>query len=113
MAKILDFPSARIQGLSFLQNEVKHLLEQKGAGTDLQEFAAATVKDIYQRHVSAATTPFELRLPESIAAADASQLETQIATNLAALQAENHAVVVRLIAELTLTEVKLFQLQNG
>jgi hypothetical protein len=113
MATILEFPSAEIQGLSYLQSQVRQLLEHKGADEALQEFAAHTVRDIYQRHVSAENYNFTLELPESIASADASELQAQIENNLASIQAANHAIVVRLIAELTLAEVKLFQLQKN
>jgi hypothetical protein len=113
MAKIIDFPNARIQGLEFLQDQIRHLLEQKGAAAELQEFAAATVRDIYQRVAGAENYSFALSLPESITERDAADLQSQIENNLATIQGANHAVVVRLIAELTLAEVKLFQLQNA
>ncbi|MCX2983037.1 hypothetical protein EYC98_19410 [Halieaceae bacterium IMCC14734] len=113
MAKILDFPSTRIQGLTFLQDQIRDLLEQNGADADLQEFAAATVMEIYQRVVSAENYNFALNLPESVSESDAEDLHVQIDNNLAVIQEANHAIIVRLIAELTLAEVKLFQLQNA
>ncbi len=113
MAKILQFPSARIQGMSFLEDQLRELLRNKGADQELTDFAANTVKDIYQSNVEAENYNFSLSLPESVDEEGASQLQAQIQQGIEEIRKENHAIIVRLIAELALAQVQLFQLRRG
>lgn len=113
MAKILQFPSSRIQGMSFLEDRLRELLRSKGADEELMNFAANTLKDIYQRNVEAENYSFSLNLPDSIDEAGASQLQAQVEQGIGIIREENHAIIVRLIAELALAQVQLFQLQRG
>jgi hypothetical protein len=113
MATILQFPSARVQGLSFLEDQLRDLLHGKGADKELMDYAASTVRDIYQRNVAEENYSFSLRLPEGIDESSADNLQQQIQEGIVGIRAENHAIIVRLIAELALAEVKLFQLRRG
>jgi hypothetical protein len=112
MAKILQFPSSQIQGLAFLEDQLRELLRGKGADPELMEFAASTVRDIYQSNVEAENYTLSVTLPDSVDEAGAAQLEQGIMQGIDKIRAENHAVVVRLIAELALARVQLFQLQR-
>jgi hypothetical protein len=113
MAKILQFPSARIQGLSFLEEQLRELLRNKGADQELMDFAASTVRTIYQESAAAENYSFSLSLPECVDEAGAGELQEQIQQGIAEIRKENHAIIVRLIAELALARVQLFQLQRG
>ncbi len=109
MAKILEFPSQRLQGLSFLEQQIREMMSSRGADEELVEFAATTLKTIYQRSADAENYSFSLPLPEGIADDDANQLQRDIQTAVEQIRSENHAVIIRLIAELVLSEVKNFQ----
>jgi hypothetical protein len=113
MAKILQFPSARIQGLSFLEDQLRELLRNKGADRELMDFAANTIRNIYEENVAAENYSFSLALPESVDEAGAIELQAQIEKGIGEIRRENHAVIVRLIAELALEKVQMFQLQRG
>jgi hypothetical protein len=112
VAKILEFPSQRVQGLAFLEEQIRDLLAARGADKELTEFAASTIGDIYQRNVGAENYSFSLTLPDTIDEAQSEGLQQDIEAGIEHIRAENHAIIVRLIAELTLAEVKIFQQQR-
>ena len=109
MGEILEFPSRQVQGLSFLENELKVLLAAKGADPELMEFAATTVREIYERYANAENYAFSVQLPEGIDPSASESLKDAIEQGVESIRSENHAVIVRLIAELTMAEVRLFQ----
>lgn len=112
MAKVLEFPSQRVQGLAFLEGQIRDLLAARGADEELMEFAADTIGEIYQRNVDAENYSFSLALPDTIDEAQSADLQQNIEVGIERIRAENHAIIVRLIAELTLAEVKIFQHQR-
>ena len=109
MTNVLEFPSQRVQGLAFLDQQIRELLASRGADPALIDFAADTVKRVYERSVSAENYSFTVTLPEGIAPADAEILRQSIREGVERIRDENHAVVVRLIAELVMAEVRMFQ----
>ncbi|MEP5763421.1 MAG: hypothetical protein ABJ308_02465 [Halieaceae bacterium] len=109
MATLLEFPSQRVQGLAFLQEQVRKLLSARGADEELIEFAADTVRRVYERSIDAENYSFSLELPTELSDADAAGLSEGIRQGIEQIREENHAVVVRLIAELVMAEVKFFQ----
>jgi hypothetical protein len=112
VARILDFPSQRVQGLAFLEEQIRDLLAARGADEELMNFAAATIGEIYQRNVDAENYSFSLTLPDTIDEEQSSSLQQAIADGIERVRGENHAIIVRLIAELTLAEVRNFQQQR-
>ena len=112
MATILQFPSQQVQGLAYLEEQLRDLLLARGADQELVDFAANTVSEVYQRNAQAENYDFSLQLPEGIDESSAEQLQEGIQAGIAGIQAENHAIIVRLIAELVLAEVKIFQYQR-
>jgi hypothetical protein len=112
MATILQFPSQQVQGLAYLEEQLGDLLLGRGADQELVDFAARTVSDVYRRNVQAENYDFSLELPPGIDESAAEQLREGIQAGIVGIQAENHAIVVRLIAELVLAEVKIFQYQR-
>ncbi|MEM0953627.1 MAG: hypothetical protein AAGI24_05755 [Pseudomonadota bacterium] len=109
MANVIEFPSQRAQGLSFLEKQIRELLRGRGADKELMDFAAETTRRIYERSIDSENYSFEVTLPAGLGAADQVQLQDSIREGVNVLREENHAVVVRLIAELVMAEVRLFQ----
>lgn len=109
MASIIEFPSQRAQGLAFLDQQIRALLEARGADEELIDFAASTVKRVYERSIEAEDYSFQVTLPEGISDQDADSLRGSIKQGVERIRNENHAVVVRLIAELVMAEVRMFQ----
>ncbi len=109
MANVIEFPSQRAKGLAFLDQQIRELLSARGADEELIDFAASTVKQVYERSVAAEDYSFQVSLPEGISGADADALRLSIFEGVEKIRNENHAVVVRLIAELVLAEVRYFQ----
>ena len=109
MTNILEFPSQRVQGLAFLDQQIRELLAARGADDELINFAADTVKRVYERSVGAENYSFSVALPEGVSEQDAETLRDAIRQGVEQIRDENHAVVVRLIAELVMAEVRMFQ----
>ena len=112
MATILEFPSQQVQGFSFLESRLRELLESRGADEELVEFASSTVRDIYQNALEGENYSFSLTLPDGVPDGAAEQLRGQLEQALEALREENHAVMIRLVAELALAHVKIFQYER-
>jgi hypothetical protein len=113
VTNILEFPSRRAQGLAYLDKKIRELLAARGADDELIDFAASTVKRVYERSVDAENYSFSVTLPEGISNADADALRQSISEGVERIRDENHAVLIRLIAELVLAEVKMFQAKRG
>jgi len=109
MASVIEFPSQRVQGLSYLEQQIRELLRARGADEELIDFAADTTRRIYERCIDAENYSFRVTLPDALPEAEAQRLRESIREGVNALREENHAVVVRLIAELVMAEVRLFQ----
>jgi hypothetical protein len=106
---VIEFPSRRAQGLAFLDQQIRQLLADRGADEELIDFAADTVKRIYERSSDAENYSFSVALPDGISDGDAEALRESIREGVEHLRDENHAVVIRLIAELVMAEVRMFQ----
>lgn len=109
MASIIEFPSQRAQGLAFLDQQIRRLLAERGADEELIDFAATTVKRVYERSIEAENYSFSVALPEGVSESDAEALRDSIREGVERIRDENHAVLIRLIAELVMAEVRMFQ----
>ena len=109
MTNVLEFPSRRAQGLAYLDTQIRALLRARGADDELIDFAASTVRDVYERSVDAENYSFSVTLPEGISDVDAEALRRSITQGVERIRDENHAVMIRLIAELVLAKVRIFQ----
>lgn len=112
MGEILEFPSQQAQGLAFLDRQLRALLATKGADEQLIDFAANQLTGIYADLSESEQYSFHVELPESIAQEDTDRLYQQINIGLEGIRKENHALMVKLIAQLVLAEVRLFQHQR-
>lgn len=113
MADILSFPSQQAQGLTFLDRQLRELLATKGADEELIDFAAKQLTSIYSKLSVSEQYNFEVELPlqlsQQISVQDRDELYQQINGGLDGIRKENHALLVELVAQLVLANVKLFQ----
>lgn len=109
MADILEFPSQQAQGLAFLDRQLRTLLEAKGADEQLIDFAVNQLTRIYAELSDSELYSFSVELPASIETEEKDRLYRQINTGLEGIRKENHSLLIKLIAQLVLAEVRLFQ----
>ncbi len=109
MGNVLKFPSRQAQGLAFLDRQLRALLEARGADDKLVDFAAGQLTDIYAQLSESEQYSFTVELPESISVSEKVAIYDQINEGLEGIRQENHALMVKLVAQLVLAEVRLFQ----
>ncbi len=113
MGRVYEFPSQQAQGLGYLDRELRNLLESKGADQQLIDFAATQLTKIYAQLSESEQYVFSLTVPAGIAEDDREDLKRQINTGLEGIRQENHAMMVNLVAQLVLAEVRLYQQEKG
>lgn len=109
MAEILKFPSQQAQGLAFLDRELRNLLEAKGADEQLIDFAATQLTRTYAELSESEQYSFSVELPASAEPGEKDSLYQQINAGLEGIRKENHSLMIKLIAQLVLAQVRLFQ----
>ncbi|MEH6592767.1 MAG: hypothetical protein V7746_21045 [Halioglobus sp.] len=109
MGRVFEFPSQQVQGLAYLDRQLRTLLESKGADEKLIDFAALQLTQIYAQLSESEQYIFSLQLPPGISEQDKQNLSEQMNTGLEGVRQENHAMMVRLVAQLVLAEVRLYQ----
>jgi len=109
MGKILEFPSQQAQGLAYLDSQLRKLLASKGADQQLIDFAADQLTRTYAELSESEQYRFSIQLPPGISEEESGELNKQVATGLEGIRAENHALMIKLVAQLVLAKVKLFQ----
>ena len=112
MGDILEFPSQQTQGLAFLDRQLRELLAAKGADQQLVDFAAGQLTTMYSQLSEAEQYRFTVELPAHLGAQEKANLYLQINAGLEGMRKENHALLVRMMAQLVLAEVRLFQHQR-
>ena len=109
MGRLFEFPSQQVQGLAYLDRQLRSLLEGRGADQQLIDFAAAQLTQIYAQLSESEQYLFTLTLPEGVNDSDRDALNRQINDGLEGIRRENHAMMVKLVAQLVLAEVRLYQ----
>jgi hypothetical protein len=109
MGDILEFPSQRAQGLAFLDRQLRELLAAKGADEQLINFAARQLTNMYTQLSESEQYSFTVELPTQLGAQESASLYRQISAGLEGIRKENHALLVNMIAQLVLAQVRLFQ----
>jgi hypothetical protein len=112
MGEILKFPSEQAQGLAFLDSQLRQLLETKGADAKLIDFAANQLTSLYAQLTESEQYSFTVKLPEHLNNDESEDLYQQINGGLGNIRQQNHALLVNLVAQLVLAEVRLFQLER-
>ena len=109
MGDILEFPSQQIQGLAFLDRQLREMLAAKGADKQLVDFAAKQLTEMYAQLSESEQYSFTVELPAHLDAKECEELYRQINEGLEGVRKENHALLVKMMAELVLAQVRLFQ----
>lgn len=109
MADILEFPSKQAQGLAYLDRELRALLTERGADDRLIDFAVSQLTRTYAQLSESEQYSFSVELPAAMPTQERDSLYRQINIGLEGIRAENHSLMVKLIARLVLAEVRLFQ----
>lgn len=113
MGDVLDFPSNQAQGLAFLERRLRDMLVARGADEPLIEFATAELNRIYSRIRESEDYSFSVALPEGLSDRQRSELESSINAGLEEIRRENHGLTLELVAQLLLTQVRLFEHERG
>jgi hypothetical protein len=109
MGDILEFPSQQAQGLAFLDRQLRDLLTAKGADEQLVDFAASQLTKTYAQLSESEQYGFTVDLPAQLSDEERGSLYRQINTGLEGIRKENHALLVAMVAQLVLAQVRLFQ----
>ena len=109
MGRVLEFPSRQAQGLAYLERQLRSLLESKGADQPLIDFATTQLTQIYSELNESEQYVFLLQVPKGLDEREREDLNSQINTGLEGIRRENHAMMVKLVAQLVLAQVKLYQ----
>src|SRR5262245_43597880 len=109
MGDILEFPSQRTQGLAFLDRQLRELLAARGADERLIDFAANQLTKTYAHLSESEQYSFTVELPPHLGVEERERLYREINAGLEGLRKENHALLVKMLAQLILAEVRLFQ----
>jgi hypothetical protein len=112
MGTVFEFPSQQVQGLAYLDRQLRNLLQSKGADQALTDFAASQLTEIYSQLGATQPHSFTLQLPAGMNAAQREELSRQLDEQLEGVRQENHALMVKMVAQLVLAEVRLFQLER-
>jgi hypothetical protein len=109
MGDILDFPSQHMQGMAFLERQLCELMTRKGADEHLIEFATDQLQRLYSRINTSEQYSFSVNLPDGLDIEEREALRAQINAGLEGIRKENHALLLEMVAQLVLAEVRLFQ----
>lgn len=113
MGEILEFPSQQLQGLVYLDRQLRELLKTRGADDQLVDFAARQLTSTYAQLSESEQYSFTVELPAQLNGEQRDELYRQINTGLEGIRKENHALLVKMLAQLVLAEVRLFQHERG
>jgi hypothetical protein len=109
MGNVLEFPSQQAQGFAYLEREMGQLLRAKGADEPLITFATAQLTRIYSRVSDSEPDPLRITLPADLSETQRGELKQSMDEALQSLYRENHRLMLELVAQLVLAEVRLFQ----
>lgn len=113
MGDILEFPSQQAQGLVYLDRQLRELLMAKGADHQLVDFAAKQLTKMYSQLSESEQYSFTVELPAQLDGEQRDRLYRQINAGLEGIRRENHALLVNMLAQLVLAQVRLFQHERG
>ena len=98
--------------MAFLDRQLRQLLTDKGADEQLIDFAAEQLTRIYSRINESERYSFSVNLPIGLKDTERDDLQLEINAGLEGIRQENHSLMLQLVAELVLAEVRLFQQQR-
>ena len=109
MSNVLELPTREKQAYAFLTENLTALLRDKGADEKLIAHATALLLKVYGEAQDTADFSFSVDLPDDLTPAQIAQLRQQIEVGTDAQRKHHHSLMIRMAAQLLLTELKLFQ----
>lgn len=96
--------------MSFLEDEIRKLMAEKGESEEATRIALETLKDVYSRYCDIGKKSFSLQLPPSLSEEQVQAIQEQVLDGIHLLTEEHSHMLNRLAAELVLTKIQLFNL---
>ena len=93
-------------------SQLRALLCAKGADEQLIDYAADQLTSIYASLNQKEHYSFDIELPCDLSDSHRQAMEREISNGLEGIRQENHNLMLELVAQLVLTQVKLFQAQR-
>ena len=109
MSNILEFPSREKQAYAYLTDQLGSLLRDKGADDVLIAYATELLTKVYGDLQGESDFSFSVSLPNSMDVDEVQQLQEEISSGVEALRQHQHSIMIRMAAQLLLTELELFQ----
>ena len=109
MSNILEFPSREKQAYAYLTNQLETFLRVRGADDVLIAHATELLTKVYSDLQSESDSAFSISLPSGLNDDEKQRLEDEISVGVDALQQHHHSIMIRMAAQLLLTELELFQ----
>ena len=109
MSNVLEFPSREKQAYAFLTENLAALLKDKGADETLIAHATTLLLKVYGEAQETTDFSFSVDLPDGLTPAQIAKLQQEIEEGADAQRRHHHSLMIRMAAQLLLTELKLFQ----
>lgn len=109
MSNILEFPSREKQAYAFLTDQLGSLLRDKGADDVLIAHATELLTQVYGDLQDESDFSFSVNLPNGLNFDDVTRLQEEIGSGIDALRQHHHSIMIRMAAQLLLSELALFQ----
>ena len=112
MSNVIKFPSKANQGLTYLENGIRSLMESKNESEEAIQLTIDTLKEVYRKYGNLGKQYFQLKLPPYIQQDHMKAITQQITNGVQMLNKEHSKIINQLAAELALTKVQLHQYQT-
>ena len=109
MSNILEFPSREKRAYAYLTEQLESLLRDKGADDALIAYATKLLTKVYGDIQGESDCSFSVSLPNGLDVDEVQELQENIASGVEALRQHHHSIMIRMAAQLLLTELELFQ----
>ena len=109
MSNILQFPSRERQAYAYLKDQLGTLLRDKGADEVLIAHATELLTKVYGDLQGESDFSFSISLPNGLDIEKVQQLQDEIGSGGEALRQHHHSIMIKMAAQLLLTELELFQ----
>ena len=113
MSNILEFPSREKQAYAYLTAQLETLLRDKGADEVLIAHATELLTKVYGDLQEESDFSFSIGLPNGLDIDEVQRLQDEIGSGVEALRKHHHSIMIRMAAQLLLTELELFQLSRN
>jgi len=113
MGKVIKFPSKEEQGMSYLEEGIRELMESKGDNDAAIDITIDTLIEVYKKYGNMGKQNFSLKLPPYIREEHIGLITQQITDGIQLLNHEHAKIINQLAAELVLTKVQLHHCQEA